>query len=86
MGWTHYRTILRVESETARQWYMREAVEQNWSAQALQRQINVLYDERLLSSQDKAAVRQEAAQQTQSLQPSQGSVGLRARGLARALG
>ena len=26
LSWTHYRTLLRVESETARQWYVSEAV------------------------------------------------------------
>ncbi len=70
LSWTHYRTILRVENETARQWYMREAVEQNWSARALHRQINALYYEHLHSSQDKAAVKQEADQHTQPLQAS----------------
>lgn len=52
LSWSHYRTLLRVESETARHWYVREAVEQNWSVRALHRQIGVLYYERLLSSQD----------------------------------
>ncbi len=73
LSWTHYRTLLRVENESARKWYMREAVEQNWSSRALERQINVLYYERLLSSQDKAAVQQEAVQQTQPLQASRRS-------------
>ncbi|MEO5658822.1 MAG: DUF1016 N-terminal domain-containing protein, partial [Polaromonas sp.] len=26
LSWTHYRTMLRVESEAARQWYLSEAV------------------------------------------------------------
>ena len=25
LSWTHYRLLLKVESEVARQWYMREA-------------------------------------------------------------
>ena len=56
LSWTHYRTLLRVESETARQWYVSESVCQNWSFRALERQISTLYYERLLASQDKAAV------------------------------
>jgi len=59
LSWTHYRTLLRVESETARQWYMNEAATQNWSSRALERQIGTLYYERLLASQDRAAVEQE---------------------------
>ena len=60
LSWTHYRVLTRVESEEARQWYMREAAAQNWSSRALERQIGTLYYERLLLSQDKAAVEAEA--------------------------
>ena len=42
LSWTRYRTLLRVESESARRWYMREAAEQNWSTRALERQIGTL--------------------------------------------
>ncbi|TYQ21651.1 UNVERIFIED_ORG: putative nuclease of restriction endonuclease-like (RecB) superfamily [Zoogloea ramigera] len=64
LSWTHYRTLLRVDSETARAWYMNEAAVQNWSSRALERQIGTLYYERLLASQDRAAVEQEALQMT----------------------
>ena len=52
LSWTHYRTLLRVESEPARQWYMREAASQGWTTRALERQISTLYYERLLSSSE----------------------------------
>ena len=32
LSWTHYRTLLRVDSADARQWYMHEAATQNWSS------------------------------------------------------
>ncbi len=67
LGWTHYRVLLRVENPSAREWYLREAISQNWSSRALDRQIGVLYYERLLSSKDKALVEAEAAQYTESL-------------------
>lgn len=60
LSWTHYRRLLRVDNEVARQWYMNESATQNWSSRALERQINTLYYERLLASQDKAAVETEA--------------------------
>lgn len=60
LSWTHYRTLLRVESAEARQWYMNEAAAQNWSSRALERQIGTLYYERLLLSEDKPAVVAEA--------------------------
>lgn len=67
LSWTHYRTLLKVDSESARQWYMDEAAAQNWSTRALERQIGTLYYERLLASQDRAVVEQEAASKLQAL-------------------
>ncbi len=60
LNWTHYRILLRVDDECAREWYMHETATQNWSTRALERQINTLYYERLLASQDRDPVRQEA--------------------------
>jgi predicted nuclease of restriction endonuclease-like (RecB) superfamily len=67
LSWTHYRTLLRVDSDSVRQWYMNEAATQNWSTRALERQIGTLYYERLLASQDRAAVEQEATHNLQAL-------------------
>ncbi|MGO3849594.1 MAG: PDDEXK nuclease domain-containing protein [Pseudoalteromonas prydzensis] len=67
LSWTHYRVLLRVDSSTARNWYRDEAILQNWSARALERQIGTLYYERLLSSKNKQPVEQEAQQNTQVL-------------------
>jgi predicted nuclease of restriction endonuclease-like (RecB) superfamily len=64
LSWTHYRALIRVESDAARVWYADEAIKQNWSSRALDRQISTLYYDRLLLSQDKQAVRDEAAQKT----------------------
>lgn len=61
LTWTHLRQLMRIENLDARHWYMNEASQQGWSARALDRQIGTLYYERLLSSQDKAALRQEAS-------------------------
>lgn len=60
LSWTHYRLLLRVSNEEARQWYMHEAAAQNWSSRVLDRQIGTLYFERLLLSGDKAGVTAEA--------------------------
>lgn len=67
LSWTHYRTLLRVENPAARDWYLREAINQNWSVRALERQIGVLYYERLLASKEKAVVEAEAREQTAPL-------------------
>lgn len=68
LSWSHYTHLIRVVNPRARLWYMEECIAQNWSVRALDRQICKLYYERLLSSQDKAAVEQEAAEKTQPLQ------------------
>lgn len=70
LSWTHYRRLLRVDSEPARHWYMKESAVQNWSSRALERQINTLYYERLLASRDRPAVMQEAASNIQQLNAS----------------
>ncbi len=67
LSWTHYRLLSKVQSIDARQWYMAEAAAQNWSTRALQRQIGTLFYERLLLSQDKAAVAAEAGKNLAAL-------------------
>ena len=67
LSWTHYRLLLKVENETARNWYTSEAEAECWSTRALERQINSFYYERLLSSQDETPVRSEAQQNAAEL-------------------
>ena len=67
LTWTHYRLIMRLENPSARDYYMQEAAEQNWSTRALERQINSLYYERILTSRNKAPVIEEMKEKTASL-------------------
>lgn len=53
LSWTHYRLLMRVENENAREFYTEEAIKSNWSTRQLERQINSFFYERLLSSQNK---------------------------------
>jgi len=71
LSWTHYRLLLRVENREARDWYMREAAEQNWSSRQLDRQISVFYYERLLASRKKVSVRKEAREKLAAVEPEQ---------------
>lgn len=68
LAWSHYVKLIRIENEQARNWYMDECAEQAWSVRALERQISVLYYERLLSSQNQTAVKDEAANKIAPLQ------------------
>nr|MCR5518256.1 PDDEXK nuclease domain-containing protein [Lachnospiraceae bacterium] len=51
LTWTHFRRVLAVASQESREWYIREASEQQWSTRELDRNISTQYYERLLSSQ-----------------------------------
>lgn len=53
LSWTHYRLLLAVENVDARNYYMNEAAENNWSTRLLERQITSFYFERLLSTKKK---------------------------------
>lgn len=67
LTWTHYRLLLSVENERARQWYMDEAIASAWSSRQLERQISTLYYERILASKEQIPVRDEAVELTASL-------------------
>jgi hypothetical protein len=69
LSWTHYRLLISVENEDARRYYMNEAADQNWSTRALERQINSLYFERLLSSKNKKALVKKTEQDSQEDKP-----------------
>jgi len=64
LTWTHYRLLLRVEKENARQFYLNETINSNWSTRELDRQINSLLYKRLALSKDKKGVL-ELAQKSQ---------------------
>jgi len=69
LSWTHIRLLLKVDDAAARDWYMNEAADQHWSTRQLDRQISVLYYERLRASRDKAYVRQEADEKRAAVAP-----------------
>ena len=39
LTWTHYRALLRVKSEAARNWYIEEVSKGQWSSRQLDRQM-----------------------------------------------
>jgi predicted nuclease of restriction endonuclease-like (RecB) superfamily len=52
LSWTHYRLLMRVEREDARQFYMQESIEGNWNTRTLERQINSLYYKRMVMTME----------------------------------
>ncbi|HHT67321.1 MAG TPA: DUF1016 domain-containing protein [Erysipelotrichaceae bacterium] len=69
LSWTHYRSLIRVENENARNFYLEEAIKSNWSTRQLDRQINSFFYERLLSSQNKEEVSKEILKLEKSKTP-----------------
>ncbi len=67
LSWSHYCKLIKIENQNARQWYIKEIIENHWSVRALERQISKLYYERLLSSKEKAPVVAEAEEKTKAL-------------------
>ena len=68
LSWTHYRVLLQVENNDARNWYMKEAAQQTWSVRTLQRNIASQYYFRILQSQHKDLVEKEMQKLTTPFQ------------------
>lgn len=71
LSWTHYRQLIRVENEEARKFYLKEAADSAWSSRQLERQISSFYYQRLLASQNKGIVKNEAEQNNAPITPSE---------------
>jgi len=56
LTWTHYRLLLSVENELARDFYLNECINSKWSTRELERQMNSLLYERLALSKNKRKV------------------------------
>jgi predicted nuclease of restriction endonuclease-like (RecB) superfamily len=50
LSWSHYRALMRVENDAARDFYEREASECGWSKVQLERQIHSFYYDRIVAN------------------------------------
>lgn len=64
LSWTHFRILLQENDPKAREWYLKEAVNQSWSYRTLQRNISTQYYHRLLASNNKDDVEKEMLEKT----------------------
>ena len=65
LSWTHYRSLIRVENPKAREVYMNEAADNQWSTRFLDEQVDKHYYERLISTHKEAANELNAKNETQ---------------------
>ncbi len=52
LSWSHYRALMRVQDDKARQFYEIEAIKTGWNKRELERQIHSFYYERMLKSKN----------------------------------
>ena len=50
LSWTHYRLLMEVKDDKAREFYYNEAIKANWSTRQLEREINTFSYQRFISS------------------------------------
>ncbi len=68
LTWTHYRSLIRVQNQKAREYYLNEAANQMWKTRTLDRNIATQYYERLALSQMKEPVKKEMQEKTKIFQ------------------
>lgn len=56
LGWTHYKMLIRIDNQEQREFYIAEAIKNNWTTRQLERQIHSSLWERLLMSNDRENV------------------------------
>lgn len=56
LNWSHYSEILLIESNSAREFYKKQCLNENWSVRELRRQINSALFERIALSKNKKDV------------------------------
>lgn len=69
LGWTHYKLILSLDDENARNFYIKEAIEGNWSTRQLERQIHTFSYQRYLASHGNHDVIDDTAKKEPSFDP-----------------
>ena len=69
LSWTHYRLLLQVEDEAARNFYIKETIEGNWSTRQLEREINTLSYQRYLASHGNHDVVDDTAKREPPIDP-----------------
>ncbi len=53
LSWSHYRTLIKIEEEPIRNFYMEEAIKGNWSVRQLERQISTCTYSRVIANNSK---------------------------------
>ncbi len=69
LSWTHYRLIISLDDENARNFYIKEAIDGNWSVRQLAREINTFSYQRYIASKGNHDVVEDTAKREEGLNP-----------------
>ena len=69
LSWTHYRLLLKIEDEQARNFYIKESIDGNWSVRQLEREINTFSYQRYLASRGNRDVVDDTAKREPPSEP-----------------
>lgn len=69
LSWTHYRLLLSLEDENARNFYIQEAIEGNWSTRQLEREIGTFSYQRYIASKGNHDVIDDTAKKEEPINP-----------------
>ena len=64
---SHFRSLLRVDDENARIWYLNEAAKEGWGSRTPDRNISAQYYYRLLKAPEREPVMREMIDKTAAL-------------------
>lgn len=69
LSWTHYRLILSLDDEKARDFYIKEAIEGNWSTRQLEREIGTFSYQRYIASKGNHDIIDDTAKKEEPINP-----------------
>ena len=69
LSWTHYRLLIRVNDNNARNFYLKEAIANTWSTRQLEREINTFSYQRYIASRGNHDVVDDIAKREASSDP-----------------
>lgn len=70
-NWTHYKTLISIDNQEKKEFYIAETEKNNWSARQLERQVNSQLFERLLLSNDVQSVLAVAREEKTPTEPTE---------------
>lgn len=69
LSWSHYRLIISLDDENARNFYIKEAINGNWSVRQLQREIGTFSYQRYIASKGNHDIIDDTAKKEEPINP-----------------